>query len=152
VGSEQLDRADVGVTDDSYPSQAQHTAAQRCAIERWLSRVFDLASGQPKARQPSIPGHNAFLQQAIRQLKPDIRSEVLQVKLANDPGPPKPHPVRINVRREPPTQDIANYARPAGPGLAPRQHRRLINRLIIGGQVEPFPAADMLDQQLLHRG
>ena len=36
--------------------------------------------------------------------------------------------------------------------LTPRPHRGLINRLIIGGQVEPFPAADVLDQRLLHRG
>src|SRR5215470_13789526 len=112
--------------------------------------MFDLASAQPEAGQTGIPGVYAFLQQAIRQLKPDIRAEVLQVKPAGDPDSPQPHPVRINIRGEPPAQDVADDARPAAAGLPPRSHGCLINRLIIGGKVEPFPAPDMVDQRLLH--
>jgi hypothetical protein len=51
VGSEQFDCSGLGVTDDSCPGQAEQAAAECCAIERWLIRVFDLASGQPEARQ-----------------------------------------------------------------------------------------------------
>ena len=53
---------------------------------------------------------------------------------------------------EPPTQDVPDHGRPAGPGLTPRPHHGLIHRLISGGQIEPFPPADMLDQRQLHRG
>ena len=63
--------------------------------------------------------------------------------------------MRIRVGREPPTQDVAYHSRPDGLGLIPRPHRVLINRLVLGDlgdQVEPLPAADVLDQRLLHRG
>jgi hypothetical protein len=152
VGSEQLDCAVVGVTDNSCPGQDEQAAAEPCAIPGWLSRVFDLAPAQREAGQAGIPGHDAFLHQAIFQLKPDIRDQVLQVKPTDNTGTPKPYPMRINVRREPPTQDVADHARPARPGHSPRPHRCLISRLTDGGQVEPFPAARILDQRLLHRG
>ena len=142
----------LGVADDSCPVQAEHAAGEPGGIQRWLGGVFELASGQADGSQAGIAGEDAFLQEAIAQLKVDIRGEVFQVKPAGDPGPPKPQPMRIRIGREPPTQDVADHARPAGPGITPRPHRGLINRLIIGGQVEPFPAADVLDQRLLHRG
>ena len=142
----------LGVADDPCPAQVEHAAGEPVGVQGWLGGVFELASGQADGSQAGIPGEDAFLQEAICQLKVDIRGEVLQVKPAGDPGPPKPQPMRIGVGREPPTQDVADHGRPAGPGITPRPHRGLINRLIIGGQVEPFPAADVLDQRLLHRG
>ena len=114
--------------------------------------MFDLASGQADASQAGIPGEDAFLQEAICQLKIDIRGEIFQIKPTGDPGPPKPQPMRIGVGREPSAQDVPDHGRPAGPRITPRPHRGLVNRLVIGGQVEPFPAADVLDQRLLHRG
>jgi hypothetical protein len=57
--------------------------------------------------------------------------------------------MRIRVGGEPPTQDVADHARPAGPGITPRPHHGLINRLTLVTQVEPFPSADVLDQRLL---
>jgi len=54
--------------------------------------------------------------------------------------------MRIRVGREPATQDVTDHGRPAGPGLPARPHRGHVNRLIIGGQVEPFPAANVLGQ------
>jgi hypothetical protein len=60
--------------------------------------------------------------------------------------------MRIGIGREPPTQDVADYGRPAGSGLTPRLHRGLVNHLIVDGQVEPFPPANVTDQRLLHRG
>ena len=152
VGAEQADRAGLGVADDSCPVQVEHAAGEAVGIQGWLGGVFDLASGQADESQAGIPGKDAFLQEAICQLKVDIRGEVFQVKPAGDPGPSKPQPMRIRVGREPPAQDVADHSRPAGPGITPRPHRGLINRLIIGVQVEPFPAANMLDQRPLHRG
>ena len=152
VGAEQADRAVVGVADDRCPAQDQHAAGEPGGVQGWLGGVFELASGQADEGQAGIPGEDAFLQEAIGQLEVDIRGEVFQVKPTGDPGPPKPQPMRIRVGREPPTQDVADHGRPAGPGITPRPHRGLINHLILGGQVEPFPAADVLDQRLLHRG
>ena len=108
--------------------------------------MFESASGQPDESQAGTPGDDSFLQKAISQLKVHIRGDVLQIKPTCDPGPPKPQPMRIGVDGEPPTQDVADHARPACPGNAPRPHRGLINRLITGGQVEPFPAANVFHQ------
>jgi len=79
----------------------------------------------------------------------DIRGEVLQVKPTGDPGPPKPQPMRIRVGHQPPAQDVADHGRPAGLRITPRPHRSFINRLTADGQIEPFTAGDVLDQQLL---
>jgi hypothetical protein len=54
--------------------------------------------------------------------------------------------MRIGVSREPPAQDVTYHARPAGPRITPRPHRGLVDHLIVGGQVEPFPVANVLDQ------
>ena len=103
--------------------------------------MFDLASGQAEESQAGIPGKNAFLKETVVQLKIDIRGEVFQVKPAGDPGTPEPQPMRVGVGHQPPTQDVADHGRPAGPGITPRPHRSLVNHLIIGGEVEPFPLA-----------
>ena len=152
MGAEQADRADVGVADDRCPAQVEHAAGEPVGVQGWLGGVFESASGQADESQAGIPGEDAFLKEAIGQLEVDIRSEVFQVKPAGDPGPPKPQPMRIGVGREPPTQDVPDHGRPAGPGITPRPHRGLVNHLIIGGQVEPFAPADMIDQRLLHWG
>ena len=61
--------------------------------------------------------------------------------------------MRIRVGYEPPTQDIADprttrrYNR-----IAASPHRRIANRLIVGGKVQPVAAANVLDQRLPHRG
>jgi hypothetical protein len=114
--------------------------------------MFELASGQGYGSQTGTPGEDAFLQEAIFQLQADIRDEVFQVKPTGDPGPPEPQPVRIRADCEPPAQDVADHGRRDGPGLPPRPHSGLINRLALGGQIEPFPAGNLLDQRLLHRG
>jgi hypothetical protein len=114
--------------------------------------MFESAPGQTDECQAGTPGKDAFIQEAIFQLKVDVRDEVLQIKPTSDPGPPKPQPMRIKDRSEPPSQDVADHARPAGPGIPPRPHRGLVNRLIAGCQVEPFPAANVLDQRLLRQG
>jgi hypothetical protein len=49
--------------------------------------VFELASGQGHGSQVGMLREDAFLQEAIFQLKLDIRGEVFQVKPAGDPGP-----------------------------------------------------------------
>ena len=113
--------------------------------------MFDLASGQAEASQVGVLGENAFFQEAVVQFKADIRIEVFQVEPAGDPGPPKPQPMRVRVGQQPPTQDVADHPSAAGPGLTPRPHRGLVNRLITG-QIEQFPPADMIGQRLLHRG
>ena len=107
----------VGVADDSCPAQEEHAAGEADGVQRWLDGVFELASVQGDGSQAGIPGEDAFLQEAICQLKVDIRGEVFQVKPTGDPGPPKPQPMRIRVGREPPAQDVTDHARPAGPGL-----------------------------------
>ncbi len=80
-----------------------------------------------------ILGEDAFLQEAIGQLEVDIRGEIFKVNPPRDPGSPKPQPMWIGVGREPPTQDVPDHSRPAGPGLTPRPHRSLVNHLMIGG-------------------
>ena len=80
--------------------------------------MFELASGQDDSSQAGIPGEDAFLEEAIGQLKVDIRGEVFQVKPAGDPGPSKPQPMRVRVGREPPAQDVADHGRRACPGIA----------------------------------
>jgi hypothetical protein len=152
AGTAQAGRAPVGAADDSRPLQAKHAAGETLGVQGWLGGVFDLASGQGDGSQVGIPGENAFFQEAVAQFKVDIRGEVFQVKPAGDPGTPKPQPMRLRVGCEPPTQDVPDHSCPAGPRSAPRLHRGLANRLITGGQVEPFPSADMIDQRLLHRG
>ena len=106
----------------------------KLADARWASR-----SKMPSSRKQSF--------------KSRLRSvpEILQVKPAGDPSPPKPYPTWVGVGRKPPAQDVADHARPAGLSLAPRPHRSLVNRLVSDGKVEPFPSADMLDQRLLKR-
>jgi len=94
--------------------------------------MSELASGQADGGQPRVLGEGTFLQQAIQQLQVDIGGEVLQVKPAGDLGPPQPQPMRIRVGREPPTQNVADHRRRDGPGLTPRSHRGLINRLALG--------------------
>jgi hypothetical protein len=86
-----------------------------------------------KAGQAGMPDEDAVLKEAIFEHKVDIRGEVFQVKPTSNPGTPKQEPMRIRVRCEPSTQDVADHRRPAGPRIAPRSHRSLINRLIIGG-------------------
>jgi hypothetical protein len=107
--------------------------------------VLEPTSGQTYERHASVPGEDAFLQEAIGQLEVDIRGEVSQVKTARDSGSPKPQPMWIGIGCEPPTQDVPDYNRPARPGITPRPHRGLVNRLIIAGQVEPFALADVID-------
>jgi hypothetical protein len=58
----------------------------------------------------------------------------------------------VGVGRKPPTQDVADHGCPACPGLIPRPHRGLVDLFIAGGQVEYFPANDMIDERLLHGG
>ena len=152
MGTGQADRADLGVADDPCSGQVKHAAGEPDGVQGWLGGVFELASSQADGSQAGTPGKKAFLKEAIFQLEVDFRREILQVKPAGDPGAPKPQPMRIGVGREPPTQDVADHGRPAGPGLTPRPHRGLVNHLIFGGQVEPFPPADVLDQRPLHRG
>jgi hypothetical protein len=114
--------------------------------------MFEPASGQPDESQAGTTGDDSFLQKAISQLKVDIGGDVLQVKPTGDPGPPKLQPMRIGVDGEPPTQDVADHARPARPGNTPRPHRCVISRLITVGQVEQLPAANVFHQRLLQRG
>lgn len=82
----------------------------------------------------------------------DVRAEAFQIELAEDSDAPKSQPVWIGVGCEPSKEDVPDYSRPAGPVGAPRSHRGLVNYLIVGGQVEPFPPAHALDQRLLYRG
>ena len=152
VGAGQADRADVGVADDPCSAQAEHAAGEPFSVQGWLGGMFELASGQAEEARRASRARTPSSRRQSCQLQVDIRGEVFQVKPAGDPGTPKPQPMRVRVGHEPPTQDVADHARPAGPGLTPRPHRGLINRLIIGGQVEQFPPADVLDQRLLHRG
>ena len=112
--------------------------------------MFEVASVQGDVSQAGIPGEEASLKKAIGQLEVEIRSEVFQVNPAGDPGPSKLQPVWVGVRREPSSHDVPDHARPAGPGIAPRPHRGLVNLLIVGGQVEQFPAADVIDEGLFH--
>ena len=97
VGAEQADRAGVGMADDPCPVQVEHAAGEPVGVQRWLDWVFDLASGQANGSQVGIPGEDAFLQEAIFQLKVDIRGEVFQIEPTGDPGAPKPQPMRIRV-------------------------------------------------------
>jgi hypothetical protein len=110
--------------------------------------MFELASSQSDGSQAGIPGENALPQEAIFQLKVDICGEVFQIKRAGDPGPPKPQSMRVRVSRQPSKQDVPDHGGPAGPGITPRPHRGLVNRLIIGGQVEHFPTYDVFDECL----
>jgi hypothetical protein len=109
--------------------------------------MFDVAASQDDGGQMRILGEDAFLKEAIVQLEVDFRTEISQVKSATDPSPPKPKPTQVGVGRELTTQDVSDHSRPAGPGVAPRSHRGLVNHLIFGSQVEPFSPADMIDQQ-----
>jgi hypothetical protein len=58
--------------------------------------------------------------------------------------------MRIGVGREPPKQDVPEFCRPAGSGITPRPHLGLVNRLIVGGQVEQFAPADVINQRQFH--
>lgn len=68
-------------------------------------------------------------------LQADVGNEVIQVKPAGDPRPPKLQPIWIRGR-EPSKQDVPDHSCPAGPGVAPWPHRRLVDDLIVGSQVE----------------
>ena len=146
VGANQADRAGLGVADDRCPGQDKHAAGEPFGVQGWLGGVLKLASAQADESQAGIPGEEAFLEEAVFQLEADVRSKALQVKPTGDPGPPKPQPMWVRVGREPSTQDVPDHARPAGPGIAPRPHRGLVNLPIVGGQVEPIPPGDVLDE------
>ena len=115
-----------------------------------LGAVIILLTAAMASAQAKDKPSQAFLKKAIGQLEVDIRGEVVQVNPAGDPGPSKLQPVWVGVGREPSAQDVPDHARPAGPGIAPRPHRGLVNLLIVGGQVEQFPAADVIDEGLFH--
>jgi hypothetical protein len=112
--------------------------------------MLDVASGQVDGTQVGTPGEDAFLEEAIVQLKTDTRGEITQIQSAGDPCPAKPQPTWVGVGHEPSTQDVPDDCRRAGPGVTPRSHRGLVNHLVISGQVERITAADTIDQLLLH--
>lgn len=113
----QADR--TSVAGDPCPAKVQHPAAEPVCRQRPLGRMLKLASAQGDEGQLSTPGNDAFLQEAIPQLKADIRDEVVQVKPAGDPCPPKPQPMWIGIRREPPPQDLPDHVGGDAAGLTP---------------------------------
>ena len=122
ASAEQADRAAVLgfiVADDRCPAQVQKVADETGGVQRWLSAVLDPTSANADGSHAGLPVSDAFLQEAIGQLKVDFRAEVLQIKPAGDLGPPKLQPTRVRVGREPSTQDVPDHGGPAGLGAHP---------------------------------
>ncbi len=132
MGAAQQDRTSLSVADDGCFDQDEHVAGEPVRIQGWLGWVLEVASIQADRSQVSIRGDDAFLKKAIAQFEVDFRTEIRQVEAAGDPGPPKPQPVWIGIGPESPTQEFPDHGRSAGPSLAPRPHRGLVNNLIVG--------------------
>ena len=70
----QADRTGAGVAGDRCPGEGEHAASEPVGGQRRLGGMFEPASGQADESQPGTPGEDALLQQAISQLKVDIRA------------------------------------------------------------------------------
>jgi hypothetical protein len=145
VGAEQYDRAGLTVSRDHRLIEEQRGSGESVGVQCWLGGVLEPASGQDEKWQRRAACHQTLAEQAVVEFHANSGGQVLQVELVGDAGGPQPQPVWVRIWGEPSAQDVTEHGRSDDPGATPAPHGRLIDRLG-GGEVEQFPAGNVVDQ------